>query len=257
MIKKIILSLIVILFLAGVVLAGGDIVYIPQVAHGQGLETTFVFMNLSATTNRLEIRAFDSNGLPVELLKDPGSALVPPSTSTVLGVEVPGYGVTEAITLTSSAQELKVGYAEVSSDFDEPFGVEAVFKTYAGNTLDTASSVLPADPMNGFSFIAYADGVNRTGIALLNPAGNEAAADVTMTLLNNNGDEVDEMAVSLEPGSKTTLFIDELFAGYFATAGDFLGSVEIDSTRPVTATILKFEGSFMTTQTIQPSRSLD
>lgn len=234
-----------------------EIVYVPQVAHGQGLETTFVFMNLSATTNRLEIKAFDSAGLPVELLQDPGSALVPPSTSTVLGVEVPGYGVTEAITLTASAQDLAVGYAEVSSDFDVPFGVEAVFKTYAGNALDTASSVLPVEPMNKFSFIAYADGVNRTGIALLNPAENGAAADVTMTLLNNNGDEVDELIVPLESGAKTTLFIDELFADYFAASGDFLGSVEVDSTQPVTATILKFEGTFMTTQTIQPSRSME
>jgi len=237
--------------------AEDDIVYVPQVAHGQGLETTFVFMNLSATTNRLEIKAFDSDGLAVELLRDPGSALVPPSTSTVLGVEVPGYGVSEAVTLTASAQDLKVGYAEVSSDFNEPFGVEAVFKTYSGNTLDTASSVLPVDPANSFSFIAYADGVNRTGIALLNPAENGVASDVTMTLLNDNGDEVDELVVPLESGAKTTLFIDELFSDYFSTAGAFLGSVEVDSTQPVTATILKFEGEFMTTQTIQPSRGME
>ena len=196
-------------------LAGGDIVYIPQVAHGQGLETTFVFMNLSATTNRLEIRAFDSNGLPVELVKDPGSALVPPSTSTVLGVEVAGYGVSEAVSLTASAQTLQVGYAEVSSDFGQPFGVEAVFKTYAGTALATASSVLPVDPAGSFSFIAYADGWNRTGIALLNPAENGVAADVTMILLNHFGDVADEMVVPLGAGVKTTLFIDELFADYF------------------------------------------
>jgi len=51
--------------------------------------------------------------------------------------------------------------------------------------------------------------------------------------------------------------VDELFASYFATADDFMGSVEIDSSEPLTATILKFEGSFMTTQTVQPSRDLN
>jgi len=247
----------VVFLLAGVSLAAGDIVYVPQVGHGAGFETSFVFMNLSATTNRLEVRAYDSDGLPVDLLKDPGSALVTPSEANVIGVEVPGYGVSEAVTLNADINTLQVGYAEVSSDLDEPFGVEAVFRTYSGSNLVTATSVLPVDPARQFSFIAYADGWNRTGIALLNPAGNGAAADVTMTLLDKNGDEADELVVNLAAGGKTTLFIDELFADYFSTADDFLGSVEVDSTQPVTATILKFEGAFMTTQTIQPSRDME
>ena len=242
---------------AGMMLAESEIVYVPQVGHGAGFETSFVFMNLSATTNRLEVKAFDSNGLPVELLKNPGSALETPYSANVIGVEVPGYGISEAVTLNADTNSLQVGYAEISSDFGEPFGVEAVFRTYSGNSLVTATSVLPVEPVERFSFIAYSDGWNRSGIALLNPAENEAAADVTVTLMNRFGDIEDELILNLDAGVKTTLFVDELFSAYFSTAGDFMGSVEINSTEPVTATILKFEGSFMTTQTVQPERGID
>ena len=244
------------LLFAGVGFAQGGIVYIPQVGHGMGMETSFVFMNLSATTNRLEVKVFDSNGNPVDLLEKPGSAFEGPSPASVIGVEVPGYGTSDAVTLTSNPNALQVGYAEISSDFNDPFGVEAVFRVYSGSSLITATSVLPVDPVESFSFIAFADGSNRSGIALLNPAENGADADVSLILMNHFGDVVDELAISLEAGVKTTMFVDEIFSDYFSTSGNFIGSVEVNSNVPLTATIIKMEGSFFTTQTVQPSRNI-
>ena len=241
---------------AGVCFAQGGIVYIPQVGHGMGMTTSFVFMNMSATTNRLEVKVFDSNGFPVDLLEKPGSAFEGPSPASVIGVEVPGYGTSDAITLTSDPNALQVGYAEIRSDFDEPFGVESVFRIFSGSSLVTATSVLPVDPADSFSFIAYADGSDRSGIALLNPAENGADADVSMLLLNNFGDVVDELTINLESGVKTTMFVDEIFSDYFSTSGNFTGSVEVNANVPLTATIIKMEGSFFTTQTVQPSRNI-
>lgn len=247
--------LVAVLF-AGVCFAQGGTVYIPQVGHGMGMTTSFVFMNMSATTNRLEVKVFDSNGLPVDLLENPGSAFEGPSPASVVGVEVPGYGTSEVVTLTSNPNALQVGYAEISSDFDVHFGVEAVFRIYAGSSLVTATSVLPVDPVESFSFISFAEGDNRSGIALLNPAENGADADVSMLLLNSYGDVVDELTISLGAGVKTTMFVDEIFSDYFSTAEDLTGSVEVNANVPLTATIIKMEGSFFTTQTVQPSRNI-
>ncbi len=244
------------LLFAGICFAQGEIVYIPQVGHGMGMETSFVFMNLSATTNRLEVRVFDSAGNPVDLLEKSGSSFENPSPASMIGVEVPGYGTSDAVTLTADANVLQVGYAEVSSEFNEPFGVEAVFRVYSGSSLVTATSVLPVEPVEEFSFIAFSDGSNRSGIALLNPAENGEEADVLLTLVNHFGDVVDERTINLDAGVKMTLFVDEIFADYLSSSGNFTGSVEVNANRPLTATIIKMEGSFFTTQTIQPSRNI-
>lgn len=244
----------IVMFSAGGVLAEAGVVYIPQAGHGAGFSTSLVFMNLSATTNRLAVKAFDSYGNPLALLKDPGSAFEDPSAASTIGLELPGHGTAEAVTMNEDPQTLDVGYVEVVSDFGQPFGVEAVFRTYSGSVLATATSVLPVDPINDFSFIAFADGWERSGIALLNPAGNQEDALVSMILIDRFGDVVDQLEIVLAPGAKTTRFVDEIFSAYLSTSGDFRGSVEVDADHPVTATVLKFEGSFMTTQTVQPSR---
>jgi hypothetical protein len=106
--------------------------------------------------------------------------------------------------------------------------------------------------MTEFSFVAFATPTSRTGIALLNPPTN-VAAQVTLTLLDRLGQQVDEISRTVTPGHKVVLFVDELFAGL----QDFVGSVEVRSSVGVVPMSVRVDQNTQyTTQVIHPARSI-
>jgi hypothetical protein len=259
--KKIVYNTLVFTLLTGLGLAANNTVYIPQIGFGEGLETTFTFLNFSATTNRLEIRAYDSDGNEVDLLYRPGSPFEDEIAVDTLGVEVAGFGSAEAVTFSDV---FSVGYAEIESDLSEPFGVEVVFRRVSPTgALLTSTSILPQPLSKAFSFLAFSDSFARTGVALVNPADNAQSANVTLTLLDRFGGEKGKAVVVLSPGAKFSQFIDEASAQAVLfpelQQEQFSGTIEVRADVPVAVAILRTEGPqfFFTTQTVQQPRNTD
>jgi hypothetical protein len=250
--------LIIFALFVGVGFAQGQTIYIPQIAHGNGIETEFNFINLSEDMNRIGVRAFDNDGNPVNLLLADASPFLPMQAVEELGSEIPGLGVAQLRTYSETPDMVVVGYAEIYSDFDAPFGVEVAFRSFAQDgTLVTTTSVLPQPVSDAFSIIAYNNDFASSGFALLNPPSSDGSATVDMALYDHFGVMLGETTVVLEPGEKIARFLSEdpLFDDILAGVDDFIGSVEVISDIPVSVTVIKLEeGDFFTTQTVQPSR---
>jgi hypothetical protein len=258
--NRTILGLLFLVLFGGLAMAKTETVYIPQIGYGDGFETTFSFMNFSATTNRVEIRAFSPEGDPAELLRRAGSPFEDESAAAVIGVEVAGFGSAVAQTLSDSFQ---LGYAEIDSDFDEDFGIELVFRRFSGSRLITSTSILPLPASTAFSFLAFSDSFARTGLALVNPKENESEAEVTMLLYDNLGLLRGTAEVTLQSGHRFSQFIDESTPAadlFPEIAGEeFSGTIEVRSDVPVAVAILRTEGAefLFTTQTVQQARDVD
>jgi hypothetical protein len=260
---RVIYGILILTLCGGLGFAETETVYIPQIGYGDGFETTFSFMNFSATTNRVEIRAFDPEGAPAELLRKDGSPIggnTSASPAEVIGVEVAGFGSAVAETLSDSFQ---VGYAEIDSDLGEDFGLELVFRRFDGDDLITSTSILPQPTSTAFSFLAFSDSFARTGVALVNPAANGSEANVTMILYDNFGNLRGTAEVTLQSGHRFSQFIDESTQAadlFPEIAGEeFSGTVEVRSDVPVAVTIIRTEGAqfLFTTQTVQEARNVD
>lgn len=250
------IRLFILTFFVSVGFCGDQSLFIPQIGHGAGLQTTFNFMNLSPTTNRIEVRTFDDLGNPVPLLAQRATPFGPAESRAALGIELAGFGSGILESLNSNPAQIQVGYAEISAD--APFGVEVVFRSFSGaGTLLSSTTVLPQAVTDSFSFIGFSDSFSRSGLALLNPGSNSAGAIIQLDVFNRFGELVASQIVELAPGEKLPRFIDE--AEFFPElAGQpFLGTIEVRSNLPVAVTIIKLEGQgFFTTQVLQPPRQI-
>lgn len=237
----------------GAVLAQDRTVYIAQVGHGGGFETTLSFVGLTNTTTGVLIETFDNDGDPAGLLDRPSVTSVfghpGRGAASSYGIEVPAKGTREVQSMNNNEAMLQVGYAKITSD--GPVGVEAVFRNFANGVRVTTTSVLPESPTMGFSILAY----GQTGLALLNPPDNGGAAEVTVSLFDGAGRMLGETTVPLSAGSKAVAFLNQSpFFDSSLVPADFFGSVEISSTRPVVPVVIKIEGNALVTQTVQPAR---
>jgi len=228
---------------------GQQVGYVPHFGHGGGLESTFTFLNLSNTTSRVEVRAFDSAGQPVSLLSLK-SPFGPEQAVSAAGVELAGYGVDSAASFSANPNTVADGWLEVKTEGSAV--TEVVFSVLdAGGNMVTSTNVNPLQPIQEFSFVAAAKPGSRTGIGLLNPPTN-AAAQVTLTLLDRLGNEVGQQTLTVNPGHKIVQFVDELFSGL----NNFRGSVEVRSNVGLVPMAIRLdENRHYTTQIIHPSRS--
>jgi hypothetical protein len=216
------------------------------------LESTFTFLNLSNTTSRVDVRAFDNSGNPVDLLSL-ASTFASEQAVHATGVELAAFGVGSLESFSASPAVLAVGWLEVTTEGFSATDAETVFSVVGnGGGLVTSTNVATSQPMTEFSFVAFATPTSRTGIALLNPPTN-VAAQVTLTLLDRLGQQVDEISRTVTPGHKVVLFVDELFAGL----QDFVGSVEVRSSVGVVPMSVRVDQNTQyTTQVIHPARSI-
>ncbi|MGH9340451.1 MAG: hypothetical protein ACRD1R_12895 [Acidobacteriota bacterium] len=234
------------------------VIFVAQVAHGAGLQTTFNFVDLSGETNRVAVRAFDDTGEPLELLSSGPSPFQGQTAETEIGVEISGLGGTVAETFSSDPDSIQVGYVEITAE--APVGVEVVFRNFSSEgRLLTTTSVLPEPLTQAFSFIAFANSFAKSGIALLNPASNGQSVDVSVQLYNRFGDLAAESVIELDQGQKVAILIDDPRLFPELLGQEFTGSIEIRATAPLGVTIIRVEGSeaFLTTQTVQPARGLE
>ena len=263
--RRIIPKLLIPLLFFGAALAQVEVevIYIPQVGHGGGLETVFNFMNGSNMLNRVTLETYDNAGEPANLLLRRESPFEEEAAVDSLGLEVSGLGTTAAVSSNEDSNQVDVGYALIYSDWGEDFGVEVVFQQFnSQGSLTATTAIIPLPPTDAFSFVAFSNSFAKTGIALLIPPDAEEDAEVTLTLFDNTGTWLGDAVVELGPGEKIAQFLNEegLFPDELAD-GEFTGSCEVRSPNPVAVTILKQSGSssnpLLSTQTVQDPRVID
>ena len=226
--------------------------YIPQVVHGGGLETEFIMINLSESNRRVEIRTFGADGNPANLLRREASALEFASATSATGAELAPLGVASIFSFSSSPSEVATGWAEITTTGS--VALEVVFSARGPEGLLTSTSVLPTEASTAFSVIAFATQTLQTGLALLNPPSNAHAATVTVELVGSLGDVYSSVELSVPPGQTIpSQYVSELFPE--VQDQEFFGSLDISSSQPVVAMLVRVEGVHFTTQLIHPART--
>ena len=225
-----------------------QILYIPQVVHGGGLETEFNMINLSESNRRVEIRTFGADGNPANLLRREASA----SATSARDEELAPLGVASIFSFSSSPSEVATGWAEITTTGS--VALEVVFSARGPEGLLTSTSVLPTEASTAFSVIAFATQTLQTGLALLNPPSNAQTATVTVELVGSLGDVDSSVELSVPPGQTIPpQYVGELFPE--VQDQEFFGSLDISSSQPVVAMPVRVEGVHFTTQLVHPART--
>jgi uncharacterized protein (TIGR03118 family) len=201
-----------------------------QVASGGGWKTTMTLINLSASPVNAQINLYADSGNPLTLpLTFPqfnSTASAATQTVTV------GPNDSVVIASNSSASTIGVGWADVLAT--GPLAGYLTFGVTSGGTssegtvpLDTrlsSSLLLPYDNTNGY----------QTGLALANQSA--TAQSVTVTLLDQNGNQLSSTPISLPAFGHSSFFV----SNQFSPSANQLGIIQFQGTAGVTGVGLRF-----------------
>ncbi|GAB4232217.1 MAG: hypothetical protein Kow00109_04620 [Acidobacteriota bacterium] len=234
-----------------------DTLYFPMFANGTAgdiaYKTSLMLANVGEDAT-LVISFFDRSGAPLDVILDGAG---PQSTFEVEAWK----GRTYSVETPGDDGGLQVGYVVVqvkapasspmaTSDGAAPVGGTAVFIRSDNGIIMTEGGVPAARPMTDFTVLLDSSGRRDTGLALVNPAGTDAApgstATVTLTVWDPDfQNQIAQAQVQLDPGQAIGQFIWEIFrdAGADAAIVDQLketkASVTVSSTVPIAAVVLR------------------
>jgi hypothetical protein len=223
----------------------------PQIANGQDgsgghYGTTLILMNRTDAPANAKVTFTRSNGSPFDLtLQGVGS-------SSTFSFSIPGKGSISLV--TDGTGPLATGFARVTST--APLGGSILFSLIdASGIIATEAGVGSSLPGTDFSIpVLSQPGVMDTGIALANPSS--SAADVTLSLLDNQGKEIaSPVVVRLNANSHKAWYAAESFTVLATMKGRFEGIVRIAASKPVSAIAIRgtFAGRYgMTTFPVIP-----
>jgi len=213
--------------------------YLPQVADGQGqglvIKTTFVLFNPSQNSVGTELSLTDNQGGPLSVtLGDLGTH----STFTV------SLGAGETRFLETAADgPLKIGAGVVQST--GPVGVSAVFTILDGSgRFLTEAGIGSSTPMQKFVIPVDTTESFDTGLALFNVGAVDSS--ITFRVRTAAGGAGPETSRTLAAFAHQALFVSELFS----QLGALRGTLEVDSTRPLAAVVLRQNQSTFTSTTL-------
>lgn len=199
-------------------------VVFPHIAAGGGYTTQLLLMNSGGDVVRGEVRLYGSNGQALSLLS--GGASV-----SQVSYQIEANGIFRA---EFDAAALSVGWAVAvraagsrapagSAIFQFRSNGQLVSEAGVGATLATTSARIFVDNAG-----------TRTGVAIANPAN--SAADLTLALLERNGNVEATESRTLPASNHLAIFANELFSG--VTEG-FTGVMEIRSSVAIVPITLK------------------
>jgi hypothetical protein len=140
---------------------------------------------------------------------------------------------------------------EAGVPLEETTGLVA-FETFGekkGNMM-TPIGVLPSNMANSAMLFVNTSGrlSRNIGAAIANPAGgSDFSTEITLTLKGENGEQVAQTSLSLEPGKQTAAFVSQMFEKQKDVPKDFTGSLVITSSDPVAMMGLRFRGENFST----------
>lgn len=230
--------------------------FIPQVVDGADqplhpdrfFRTEFHVVNLSKSEVNVEIELTQNDGQPMSRIRSPGLGPGGGTSSQARFVLAPLGQQTVA---TTNAPFTQIGWAIVRSS--GPVGVVATLQYLVSGSNDvvTSTSILTDPPSEKFSAYGRISTSASTGIALLNTSSLKTAL-VKIQLYNNEGTLQDERTIALLPRGKIAQFLNEdsLFTGLQI----FEGSIEVSSSMPLAATIIRVDKTYWSTFRVMPSR---
>ncbi|RPJ86398.1 MAG: hypothetical protein EHM18_06415 [Acidobacteria bacterium] len=230
-----------VLLATGSLVLGQEESYLPQVADGRGegqgvvIKTTFVFFNPSQEAVGVQLFLTDYTGGPLTLvIPDLG-------TGATFSFSL-GAGATRFFQ-SAGAGPLQVGAARVQAT--RAIGVSAVYTILngSGNFL-TEAGVGSVVPIQTFRLPVDTTGGGDTGLALLNVAQVETA--ISFRLRPESGAAGPQAAFSLGASAQRAIFLSELFP----QLGPFQGTLEVDSSRPLAAAVLRQNLATFTSTTL-------
>jgi len=206
--------------------------YIPQVGNGTfaggSVRTTFLLVNSSANVVTVNLRFTDDDGQPFTV------AIPSLGTDDQFGPLqlMPGEN---RILQTDGSGSLKAGAARVLSS--DVIGISAIFTLYDSlNKLVTEAGVGASELQTSFTIPVETTSGFNTGLALFNPGS--ADASVTFTLLNLEGGPVDTRTETIRAGRHRAQYLADA-AGLFPQHFNFLGTLAISSTQPLSTVALR------------------
>lgn len=240
--------------------------FIPQIITGTELtpdgavdyRTAFRVISGAGDPLRITIQLRDNSGLPLEGFFVGGVIGGGPASEVEMALDP--FGLAEVAT---SPGPLAAGWARiVVTDFESmdprtaEISVEATLETeLRGLSGDVSRSTsLTAAPLTqAFSAYGRITPQGATGIALLNPSKDESA-EVSIQLVSVNGTLMETSALVLPPMSKISQFLDD--PGLFVELATFRGTLEVRSSVPLAAAIIRSGATFWDTLGILPPRLL-
>ncbi|MFB3902968.1 MAG: hypothetical protein ACE15E_05905 [Acidobacteriota bacterium] len=213
--------------------------HLPQVADGQGegliVKTTFILFNPGQDSVGVQLSLTDNDGNALEItIADMGA-------ESIFAVSL-SAGETRFLE-TAADGPLKIGAAVVQAT--GPVGVSAVFTILdsAGSFL-TEAGVGSSAPMQKFVIPIDTTESFDTGLALFNVGAIDAA--ITFRIRTTAGGAGPEESRTLAPFAHRALYVSELFS----QLGAMRGTLEVESTRPLAAIVLRQNLSTFTSTTL-------
>ncbi len=204
--------------------------YLAQAVNGifgsYRFATTFVLFNHSDTAVTATLKLTDEAGNPwavtISGLGRNSQFIISldPGATQFLQTDGLGTGVMGGGTVTATAA----------------IGISAIFTVYDTNgNFMTEAGVGSSDLLTDFELPVDFTGSFLTGLALYSPAG----ASLTLTLINADGSQAGTELLSLSSGAHVARFVGGGAGQFFATIGNFRGTLRVQSSAPIAALVLR------------------
>ena len=212
-----------------------DIV-LPQFVVGGGYRTEIVVSNPASRGADINFSVTDISGSPLSTVLDG-------SVRSTLSFTLPPLA-SRSIGAPDNSGALRAGTVRIRSN--------ARVSAFAIIRLSglSATTVYPVSPSRSglFQVRLVRSESTSTGVALWN-SGTQGAS-LTLTLINDAGVEVARVDRTLTSGAQLSRFVDELFGGF--QSSDFVGTMTVRSTQPVSIVALAFSRDGVITIPVVP-----
>jgi hypothetical protein len=245
-------------FCAAAVPVSAQTFYAAQFAAGSGgglrIETTVTLVNLGKEVlnpARVTVASFNEAGNPTDLLKQ--STLQGMRAVSEVQREIQGRG-TAVVEAYSADGTLKAGWIQITTG--DNVAVEILFSIYdAAGRLITATSVLPRSLVSAGTLLVNVDAPRAlaSALAVLNPAGSQETAVVSVNVVDAFGQSVGTAQFNVAPGERIAQNWTELLPALAGRSG-FVGTAEVSSSVPVVMLPLRQDGVDLTAQEVLPAR---
>jgi hypothetical protein len=240
---RFLLVLLVLGIAGGMALAQGTYdVFFPQMADGNGYQTTFVLTNSNNVEARGTMSLFQSNGLPLFVTMDN-------VTASNFNITIPARGTLRMQTDGAPLQPISIRTGWVRVRANVALGGSAIYQLIQDGRVVTEAGVIAASLTRGFTIFADTTKFADTGIAIANP--NNFSTSVQLRLIDKFGIERAAVTRNLEAMAHTAQFITQFFSGVAGVA-NFEGSVVGFSPSEIAAVTLRYDNRSLDVFTTLP-----
>jgi len=196
--------------------------YFAHLAFGGGWQTTLTYVNYGPQSTTCQTTFYSDAG-------DPLNVPFADETNSTRTDNLAGGAEVHVQTQSAEGGALSTGWAK--AECTGPVKASLLYRLITNGVAKGEAGVnAMTAPAN--EFVSFAQ--TATGVAYANPSGE--AANVTLTVLDVNGNELGTKTITLQPSEHGAANIGPMLG-----LGSFAGSVQIVSTQPIVAVLLNAE----------------